>query len=198
MSWPGARMSTWEPKLEKLAKLSSIVLAPTVMALTRWAGETLLASWASLPAATTKGMPRAMTLATCEGEGEGERARVSGMDRRVRVLYTYRSVNGLADRTTQAHRDDGGLEVFADLVSGVVDAGDDGGARARAVVVHDFETVEGRLFCDAEDGAANCAGDVGAVYDEGRTWVSVGRGIGRESTHVRCRLRLAGEGSCPG
>jgi hypothetical protein len=72
MSWPGAVISTLLPKLEKEAKVSSMVLAPTVMALGTRAGETLFASWVSFPAATTKGTPLAMALFTCGREGDGD------------------------------------------------------------------------------------------------------------------------------
>jgi len=44
ISWPGARISTLSPKLENEAKVSSMVVAPTVMAWRRRAGETLFVS----------------------------------------------------------------------------------------------------------------------------------------------------------
>jgi hypothetical protein len=68
MSWPGARISTRDPKLEKSARVSLMVVAPTVMAVGTRAGETLLASWLSFPAATMTGMPWLMTLVTCGRE----------------------------------------------------------------------------------------------------------------------------------
>lgn len=49
---PGAKMSTTEPKLEKDAMLSETVEAPTVFSVGARAGLVLLASEASLPAAT--------------------------------------------------------------------------------------------------------------------------------------------------
>ena len=50
--WPGAKISTTEPKLEKDARASAIVLAPTVMAEGARAGLVDAASLLSLPAAT--------------------------------------------------------------------------------------------------------------------------------------------------
>jgi hypothetical protein len=49
---PGAKMSTTEPKLEKDARASAIVVAPTVFALGARAGDVFPASPPSLPAAT--------------------------------------------------------------------------------------------------------------------------------------------------
>ncbi len=49
---PGAKMSTTVPKLEKEARASAIVEAPTVLAEGARAGEVPLASALSLPAAT--------------------------------------------------------------------------------------------------------------------------------------------------
>ena len=49
---PGAKMSTAEPKLEKEARASAIVLAPTVLAEGTRAGEVFAALALSLPAAT--------------------------------------------------------------------------------------------------------------------------------------------------
>ena len=49
---PGAKMSTTEPKLEKEARASAIVLAPTVLAEGTRAGEVFAALALSLPAAT--------------------------------------------------------------------------------------------------------------------------------------------------
>ena len=64
MSWPGPRISTADPVLENEAKVSLMVVAPTVMASGRRAGEESFASLPSFPAATMKGMPFLMTLAT--------------------------------------------------------------------------------------------------------------------------------------
>ena len=52
MSWPGAKTSTAEPKLEKDALVSAIVVAPTVIAPVARAGLLFKASWFSFPAAT--------------------------------------------------------------------------------------------------------------------------------------------------
>jgi len=49
---PGAKMSTTEPKLEKDARASAIVVAPTVFALGARAGDVFPASVPSFPAAT--------------------------------------------------------------------------------------------------------------------------------------------------
>jgi hypothetical protein len=57
MLWPGAWISTTEPKLLKLAFVSAIVVAPTVMADGARAGETFAAFWFSLPAATVTWTP---------------------------------------------------------------------------------------------------------------------------------------------
>lgn len=98
--WPGAKMSTIEPKLEKDARASAIVLAPTVIADGARAGENELASALLLPAATVTWMPWAVSWE--EGaisSGSGERGPASG--------GTYRSdgvVKGLRSTTTQAHR----------------------------------------------------------------------------------------------
>lgn len=59
MSTPGANISTEEPKLEKSAIVSSKAEAPTVMTSSTRAGEVLLASWPSFPAATTVVTPAA-------------------------------------------------------------------------------------------------------------------------------------------
>ena len=60
MATPGAWISTHLPKFEKLARLSFISVAPTVM-MGIWAenpaGQKLQASALSLPAATEKCMP---------------------------------------------------------------------------------------------------------------------------------------------
>lgn len=50
--WPGAKMSTAAPKLEKDARASAMVLAPTVTAAAARAGLELAASTLLLPAAT--------------------------------------------------------------------------------------------------------------------------------------------------
>jgi hypothetical protein len=52
MSWPGAKMSTQVPKLEKLARESDLVVAPTVIASLVRAGELPHAFALSLPAAS--------------------------------------------------------------------------------------------------------------------------------------------------
>jgi len=54
---PGAKMSTTEPKLEKDARVSAIVVAPTVFALGARAGDEFLASAPSFPAATVTWIP---------------------------------------------------------------------------------------------------------------------------------------------
>lgn len=54
---PGARRSTQGPKLEKLEKLSDIVVEPTVIASAAAAGEEEHASCRLLPAATTTLIP---------------------------------------------------------------------------------------------------------------------------------------------
>jgi hypothetical protein len=61
---PGAIISTAVPKLEKLAKLSVLSVAPTVYAVGSDEGEVSFASWASFPAATVTKTPLATTLAT--------------------------------------------------------------------------------------------------------------------------------------
>lgn len=52
MSWPGANKSTTDPKLEKDALASAMVVAPIVLAEGARAGEVLRASVLELPAAT--------------------------------------------------------------------------------------------------------------------------------------------------
>ena len=64
MNWPGARIVTFEPKLEKGAKVSSIAVAPTVIAPETQAGEISEAFWALSPAARMTGKPSLMTLET--------------------------------------------------------------------------------------------------------------------------------------
>jgi len=54
---PGAKMSTGAPKLEKLAFVSLKVEAATVIASSTRAGEVLLESLLSFPAATTTVTP---------------------------------------------------------------------------------------------------------------------------------------------
>jgi len=54
---PGAKMSTTEPKLEKDARASAIVVAPTVFALGARAGDVFPASTPSFPAATVTWIP---------------------------------------------------------------------------------------------------------------------------------------------
>jgi len=54
---PGAKMSTTEPKLEKDARVSAIVVAPTVFALGARAGDEFPASAPSFPAATVTWIP---------------------------------------------------------------------------------------------------------------------------------------------
>lgn len=44
ISWPGAKISIFSPKLQNGAKASSMVVAPTVMAPATRAGELLFAS----------------------------------------------------------------------------------------------------------------------------------------------------------
>lgn len=56
---PGAKMSTTDPKLEKDARSSVIVVAPTVITSETRAGEVLMASALSFPAATTTCTPLA-------------------------------------------------------------------------------------------------------------------------------------------
>jgi hypothetical protein len=63
MLTPGAKMSTMEPKLEKEAILSLLSVAPTVKTVGSEAGETLAASWASLPAAMARKRPAVTALA---------------------------------------------------------------------------------------------------------------------------------------
>lgn len=57
MFCPGAKMSTTEPKLEKDARVSAIVVAPTVLALGARAGDVVPASAPSFPAATVTWTP---------------------------------------------------------------------------------------------------------------------------------------------
>lgn len=57
MSCPGAKISTAEPKLEKEALVSAMVVAPTVIAPVARAGLLFSASRFSLPAATTTWTP---------------------------------------------------------------------------------------------------------------------------------------------
>jgi hypothetical protein len=60
---PGACISTQLPQLLYDAFVSVESVAPTVMAVRSEAGETLHASWFSLPAATVVGIPAARKLA---------------------------------------------------------------------------------------------------------------------------------------
>ncbi len=55
--WPGAKISTTEPKLEKEARASAMVLAPTVTAEGARAGDVVLASVLEFPAATATCIP---------------------------------------------------------------------------------------------------------------------------------------------
>jgi hypothetical protein len=64
MSLPGAKMSTHEPKFEKLARISVIVDAPTVMADGSDAGDVEQASRLLFPAATVYTTPAATLVAT--------------------------------------------------------------------------------------------------------------------------------------
>src|SRR5689334_17283432 len=64
ISTPGAKMSTQVPKLEKDARRSDRSVAPTVMAAGSRAGDSLHASWLSLPAAATYVTPDAMDALT--------------------------------------------------------------------------------------------------------------------------------------
>jgi len=57
MFCPGAKMSTTEPKLEKDARVSAIVVAPTVLALGARAGDVVPAFAPSFPAATVTWIP---------------------------------------------------------------------------------------------------------------------------------------------
>lgn len=61
---PGAKMSREVPKLEKLARASVLLVAPTVKAVGSEAGEKLLALALSLPAATTVKIPAETASAT--------------------------------------------------------------------------------------------------------------------------------------
>lgn len=54
---PGAKISTGAPKSENVALLSAMVEAATVIASLTRAGELLLQSWLSFPAATTTVTP---------------------------------------------------------------------------------------------------------------------------------------------
>jgi len=77
-SCPGAKIVAHSPKLEKLARSSSIVVAPTAITalpLDDEAGLELQASWFSLPAATEKWIPSAdarLTASSREVERTGE------------------------------------------------------------------------------------------------------------------------------
>ena len=67
---PGAKTSMMEPKLEKLARASLLPEAATVIASVSEAGEELLASALSFPAATTTVTPAAMVERTAEFTAE--------------------------------------------------------------------------------------------------------------------------------
>lgn len=74
-------------------------------------------------------------------------------------------VKGCASRTTQAHRNDRGFLGCDGEIVGEVDARDDIGCGARAVIGHDLDAVDGGVLCDADDIASDCASDVSAIYD---------------------------------
>ena len=59
-------MVTFGPKLENEAKVSFVVAAATVITPGTPAGETVLTSTWSFPAATMTGMPCLMALDTCQ------------------------------------------------------------------------------------------------------------------------------------
>jgi len=108
-----------------------------------------------------KGTPWAMTLDTC---GTHVRVRRGGwgvliVDRE----NTHRTVNGNIRGTTQAHRNDRGPAGPEGFRSGDADAGDDVRGGASAIVVHDFNAVEGSVLCNAEDTPSDCASDMGAI-----------------------------------
>ena len=67
-------MSSSAPKLDQLTSASSIVLAPTVMALGADAGESLLAFLPSFPAATTVTIPSSYISCTLTLIGSSEHA----------------------------------------------------------------------------------------------------------------------------
>jgi hypothetical protein len=61
---PGAKMSTQLPEFEKDGRVSSLLLAATVIAVGSEAGENLQLSWSVFPAAVTTGMPCSNTCRT--------------------------------------------------------------------------------------------------------------------------------------
>jgi len=134
MSWPGARISTAGPKLENSARESLMVEAPTVMAAGTRAGENLSAGADSFPAATTKGMPCLTTLVTCGTQNECGCYDMQGRRSQAKRKNAHSVVHGPANRTTQAHGNDGGLAGREGEVPGEVDAGDDVRCGATAVV----------------------------------------------------------------
>ena len=77
---------------------------------------------------------------------------------------THGSVNGNIRRTTQAHRNDRGTAGVEGFCSGGADARDDGQCGPSTIVIHDLDTMEGGILCNAKDTTSNCASDMGAIW----------------------------------
>ncbi|MEI2421607.1 hypothetical protein V6O07_15130, partial [Arthrospira platensis SPKY2] len=67
---PGAQMSIHEPKLEKLARVSVLEVAPTVIVASTRAGDEEQASEASFPAEVTTVMPASINRLICASRSE--------------------------------------------------------------------------------------------------------------------------------
>lgn len=144
---PGAMISTTDPKLEKLAKLSAESEAATVQAEGSEAGDERPAGCIEFPAATDMKRP----VRICQ---QIERTRFDQCSVGYHTLLDCRrdsSVAGLAEaRTTEGQVPNGlaNLAAREHVVGGPLDPGDDVSIGSRAIRTEDFNRNELRFLRD--------------------------------------------------